>query len=192
MAEQNKSYKFLKEHCQACQDCELHQTRQNVVWGDGNDETARIIFVGEAPGAKEDERGLPFVGRSGNLLRANIDDVGLPREEIFITNVIQCRPPGNRDPSQDEIQSCSRWLEAKIKVIKPKIVVAVGKFATAWFLDKEPKHVPITKIAGSRLKRKDYILIPIFHPSYVLRNQSKREEYLEQMRIVLGCFEGSS
>lgn len=158
-----------------CNKCSLPGNR--IVWGYGNYKN-RVIFIGEAPGAEEDKLGKPFVGRSGKLLTKMLNDSGIRRELVYITNVVKCRPEKNRTPTEDEIKLCSRFLKYEIQNIKPEVIVTLGSTSTSYFLNK----FKISEIAGTIVKTKigvtKYRLYPLYHPSYVLRNGISREEYL--------------
>src|SRR5919201_186749 len=156
-----------------CSRCKLHTLgRTQVVFGVGNP-SADLMFVGEAPGADEDIQGEPFVGRAGQLLTKIIEAIGLKREDVYIANVIKCRPPGNRTPEQDEVEPCEPFLFQQIDTIKPKVIVALGKFAAQCLLRTND---PITRIRGREFKYRDAILIPTYHPAYLLRTPSAKRE----------------
>lgn len=165
-----------------CQRCKLAKTRKNIVFGQGNPHAA-LMFVGEAPGADEDEQGLAFVGRAGQLLTDIIEKgLKLKRADVFIANVLKCRPPGNRNPEPDEIGSCQPFLEQQIAAIRPKVLVGLGKFAGQWLLKTAE---PISKIRG-RLGDYDGIkVMPTYHPAYLLRNPSAKKEVWEDMKVVM-------
>lgn len=149
-----------------CQRCRLGKGRTQIVFGDGNPD-ADLMFIGEGPGAEEDQRGLPFVGRAGELLTAMIEKgLGIPRSEVYICNVVKCRPPENRTPLPDEVSSCSPFLDAQIAAVKPKVIVALGKPATSRLLDRE---VAITRIRGTWQEYRGIPVMPTLHPAYVLR-----------------------
>ena len=157
----------LRDHALGCTRCPLAQTRTLVVFGVG-DPDADLMFVGEGPGADEDRIGEPFVGRAGKLLTSLIEGIGLTRDDVYIANVVKCRPPGNRDPAPSEIESCRPYLEAQLDLIRPRVVVTLGNFATKLLLDTK---VGITKLRGQQFPyREDAVLIPALHPSAVLRN----------------------
>ncbi|MGZ4678172.1 MAG: uracil-DNA glycosylase [Acidimicrobiia bacterium] len=157
----------LRDHTLGCTRCPLAATRTQVVFGVG-DEDAELMFVGEGPGADEDRVGEPFVGRAGKLLTALIEGIGLTRDDVYIANVVKCRPPGNRDPQPVEIDSCRPYLERQLDFVAPKVVVTLGNFATKLLLDTK---VGITKLRGQKFPyRDDAVLIPALHPSAVLRN----------------------
>jgi uracil-DNA glycosylase family 4 len=165
----------------ACNRCKLHTLgRKQVVFGVGNP-NADLMFVGEAPGADEDEQGAPFVGRAGQLLTKIIEAIGLKREDVYIANVIKCRPPGNRNPEPDEVERCQPFLFRQIDAVKPKVIVALGKFAAQSLLQTTE---PITRIRGRESAYRGATLIPTFHPAYLLRNPSSKREVWEDMKKV--------
>jgi DNA polymerase len=157
----------LYKEVSKCTKCPLHETRTKAVFGAGNAD-ADLMFVGEAPGAEEDKQGLPFVGRSGQLLdKVLFEELSLTRDSVYIANVVKCRPPGNRDPEPDEIGACRPWLEQQIELIQPKVVVTLGNFATKLLLETKDG---ITKRRGREFPYRDgAVLIPTFHPAAVLR-----------------------
>ena len=164
-----------------CQRCKLHTLgRTQVVFGVG-DPDAELMFVGEAPGGDEDLQGEPFVGRAGQLLTKIIEAIGLTRQQVYIANVIKCRPPGNRNPEPDEVEQCEPFLFRQIDSIKPKVIVALGKFAAQSLLRTAD---PITRIRGREYKYRDAILMPTYHPAYLLRNPSSKREVWEDMKRV--------
>jgi len=161
------SFAELERIALACTKCPLAATRTQVVFGAGDPE-ADLMFVGEGPGEQEDRDGIPFVGRAGRLLTGLIEDIGLDRDAVYITNVVKCRPPGNRDPLADEIESCRPYLEAQIGFVDPSVVVTLGNFATKLLLDTKEG---ITKLRGREFPFRDHaVLMPTLHPSAVLRN----------------------
>src|SRR6185295_1274436 len=164
-----------------CTRCKLHTLgRRQVVFGVGNPE-ADLMFVGEAPCADEDIQGEPFVGRAGQLLTKIIEAIGLTRADVYIANVIKCRPPGNRNPEPDEVEQCEPFLFRQIDTVKPKVVVALGKFAAQCLLRTND---PITRIRGREFKYRDAILMPTYHPAYLLRTPSAKREVWEDMKRV--------
>jgi DNA polymerase len=164
-----------------CTRCKLHTLgRKQIVFGVGNPE-ADLMFVGEAPGADEDEQGIPFVGRAGQLLTKIIEAIELKREDVYIANVIKCRPPQNRNPEPDEVATCEPFLFQQIDVIKPKVIVALGKFAAQTLLRTE---TPISRLRGQLFDYRGAKLIPTFHPAYLLRNPSSKREVWEDMKLV--------
>jgi uracil-DNA glycosylase len=144
--------------------------RTQVVFGVGNPR-AELMFVGEAPGADEDIQGEPFVGRAGQLLTKIIEAIGMRREDVFIANVLKCRPPNNRNPEPDEVEQCEPFLHRQIDIVKPKVIVALGKFAAQCLLKT---NTPITRLRGQEFKYRDAILMPTYHPAYLLRTPSAK------------------
>ena len=157
----------------------LSKTRTNVVFGAGNAD-ADLMFVGEAPGAEEDRQGLPFVGRAGGLLTELLGEIGMKREDVFIANVLLCRPPGNRDPQPTEIESCSPWLDSKMELIQPRVVATLGNFATK-LLTKS--RVGITRVRGTpqlhEIGGRTVFVMPLLHPAAALRTPSLVEALRE-------------
>ena len=145
------------------------------------------MFVGEGPGADEDEQGIPFVGRAGQLLTQIIKAMGFERDDVYIANVVKCRPPGNRNPEPDEIEICEPFLLRQIEAIRPQVIVALGKFAAQTLLRSD---VPITRLRGQFLKLRDIDVMPTFHPSYLLRNPAAKREVWEDMKQVMARLEG--
>jgi DNA polymerase len=163
-----------------CQRCDLSRTRTNTVFGEGSSK-ARLMFVGEAPGRDEDEQGRPFVGRAGQLLTKIIESIGLKREEVYIANILKCRPPENRNPLPGEIAMCRAYLEDQIDTIKPRVICALGKFAAQTLLATE---VPITRLRGSFQDYRGIKLMPTYHPAYLLRNPGGKKEVWEDMQKI--------
>ena len=165
----------------ACTRCKLHTLgRTQVVFGVGNPD-ARLMFVGEAPGGDEDIQGVPFVGRAGQLLTKIIEAIDLTREDVYIANVIKCRPPNNRNPEPDEVETCEPYLFQQIAVIQPEVIVALGKFAAQALLRSLD---PISRLRGRVFEYRGARLIPTFHPAYLLRNPSSKREVWEDMKLV--------
>jgi DNA polymerase len=164
-----------------CSRCKLHRLgRRQVVFGVGNP-NADLMFVGEGPGADEDIQGEPFVGRAGQLLTKIIEAIVLRREDVYIANVVKCRPPQNRNPEPDEVEQCEPFLFRQIEAIKPKVIVALGKFAAQSLLRTTE---PITRIRGREFRYRDAILIPTYHPAYLLRNPASKRDVWEDMKRV--------
>jgi DNA polymerase len=163
-----------------CQRCKLAPRRTNLVFGVGNP-NADLMFVGEAPGADEDEQGIPFIGRAGQLLTRIIEAIDLRRDDVYIANIIKCRPPQNRNPEPDEVASCEPFLFHQIDVIKPKVIVALGKYAAQTLLRRE---TPISRLRGQVFDYRGARLVPTFHPAYLLRNPSSKREVWEDMKLV--------
>lgn len=160
---------LLGERAATCTDCELAETRTNVVFGIGSP-GARLMFVGEAPGRNEDLAGEPFVGRAGQLLTTLIGEIGLGRDDVYIANVLKCRPPRNRDPRPAEIDACKGYLRSQIDLISPEVVMTLGNFSTRLLLRTE---TGITRLRGTIYPWWRGMLIPTFHPAAVLRDGSK-------------------
>ena len=164
-----------------CTRCKLHTLgRSQIVFGVGNPH-ADLMFVGEAPGADEDIQGVPFVGRAGQLLTKIIEAIDLKREDVYIANVIKCRPPQNRNPEPDEVEKCEPFLFQQIDIIKPKVIVALGKFGAQTLLRTLD---PISRLRGRVFEYRGAKLIPTFHPAYLLRNPSSKREVWEDMKLV--------
>jgi len=164
-----------------CQRCKLAGGRKTIVFGQGNPQ-AQLMFVGEAPGADEDEQGLAFVGRAGQLLTDIIEKgLKIPRADVFIANVLKCRPPQNRNPEPDEILACQPFLEKQIALIRPKVLVGLGKFSAQWLFKSME---PISRLRG-RIGDFDGIkVVPTFHPAYLLRNPGAKKDVWEDMKVV--------
>jgi uracil-DNA glycosylase len=161
--------------------CHLGFNRRNIVFGDGN-ANAELMFIGEAPGEEEDKQGKPFVGRSGQLLNKALNYVKINREDVYITNVVKCRPPNNRAPLPEEIKICkSLFLEKQIKIIQPKIIATLGSIATNAMLGEA---IQITKIHGNVIHKDNLIIIPIYHPAYVLRNQTLLASWIKDFEKI--------
>lgn len=162
-----------------CTVCRLAENRTNVVFGDGNPD-ADVMFIGEGPGQQEDEQGLPFVGRSGQLLEQLLGEIGLERSDVYIANVVKCRPPKNRDPRPDEIDACKGYLRAQLELIQPKVVVTLGNFASKLLLRTE---TGITRLRGTAYEWWGRFLVPTFHPAAALRGSAR---VLAEMREDFG------
>lgn len=174
------SLEQIRDDLGDCKRCKLHSGRRNIVFGTGNSD-ADLMFVGEAPGADEDLQGLPFVGRAGQLLTRIIEAIGLRREQVYIANILKCRPPGNRDPQPDEVESCEPFLFRQIEAVHPMIIVALGRYAAQTLLRST---TPISKLRGRFVEYRGGLLIATFHPSYLLRNPSAKREVWEDMKKV--------
>lgn len=171
----------LKEQCLNCKKCGLCETRTNVVFGVGNP-NAEVMFIGEGPGENEDLQGEPFVGRGGKLLDKMLYSVDLSREEnIYIANIVKCRPPKNRDPKPEEQVACTDWLRNQYKLINPKIIVCLGRIASAKIIKPDIK---ITKEHGLFFKKGDVLMMPMLHPAAVLRDPRKRPEAFRDFQIL--------
>ncbi len=168
----------LRSECLNCNKCELSKNRTNVVFGVGN-ENAEVLFVGEGPGKYEDETGEPFVGRSGQLLNHYLEAVGLSREGVYIANIVKCRPPENRDPKPEEQDICIGWLKEQYKLIKPKIIVCLGRIAAQRMIDPNFK---VTKQHGELIQKGNVLMMGTFHPSALLRNPNNKPEALSDFK----------
>ena len=166
-----------------CSACPLHTSRKNTVPGEGNPIQPDILFIGEGPGADEDAQGRPFVGAAGQLLDKMIVAMGYAREEVFIANIVKCRPPGNRVPLPEEMTACTPYLKAQIALIQPKIIVALGKTAVEGLLVNE--RIAITRMRGTWRTYEGIDLMPTFHPAYLLRSPSKKREVWTDLQAVL-------
>ncbi len=178
----------LNTDAQSCIKCQLHEGRNTVVFGVGSS-TADLMFVGEAPGADEDKQGEPFVGRAGKLLTEIINAMKYTREDVYIANVLKCRPPGNRNPAPDEVETCSPYLLRQIELIQPKVIVALGSFAAQMMLETK---TGITALRGqfhqyALAKQQDNapVIMPTFHPAYLLRNPNAKRDVWEDMQQVM-------
>lgn len=171
----------IRDEIGDCRRCKLCSTRKNIVFGSGSP-TAQLMFVGEAPGADEDVQGQPFVGRAGQLLTKMIQAMGLSREEVYIANIIKCRPPENRNPQPDEIAACSPFLIKQVETIRPKVICALGTFSAQTLLETQQK------ISALRGKFHDYHgvkLLPTFHPAYLLRNPNEKKTVWEDLKKIM-------
>lgn len=164
-----------------CAKCELSKTRNNIVFGEGNP-SSLLMFIGEAPGAEEDNTGRPFVGRAGQLLTKIIESINLKREDVYIANIIKCRPPQNRNPLEEEISGCSPFLDEQIKIISPKIICTLGKFSTEFIIGNDKGT--ISAVRGKEFDYRGIIVIPTYHPSYLLRNPDAKRETWEDMKKI--------
>ena len=177
----------IREDLGDCTRCKLHGLgRQKIVFGVGNPD-ADLMFVGEAPGADEDKQGEPFVGRAGQLLTKIIEAIDLRRQDVYIANLIKCRPPGNRNPEPDEMNQCEPFLLRQIDTIRPKVIVALGKFAAQSLLRTTE---PITRLRGREFPYRDAILVPTYHPAYLLRQPSAKRDVWADMKRVRAILAG--
>jgi len=167
-----------------CTRCKLCKGRTNIVFGVG-DPKAELVFVGEGPGADEDAQGIPFVGKAGQLLTKMIEAMGFTRDEVYICNVVKCRPPGNRNPEPDEIEACEPFLKAQLAAIHPKAIVALGKFA-AQTLTRD--STPITRLRGNWRSYEGIPLMPTFHPAYLLRSPGEKKLAWADLKQVMKMF----
>ena len=170
----------LESYCLQCTRCDLHKTRRNVVFGQGN-RNADLMFIGEAPGEQEDLQGIPFVGKSGQLFDKILAAVHITREEVYIANILKCRPPQNRDPQEDEKATCLPYLRHQVRLIQPKIIVCLGRVAAQSIIDPQFK---ITKQHGEFFYRKGFYLTATFHPSALLRNPAYKRDTWEDFKKI--------
>lgn len=162
----------------ACTKCRLAGGRTQVVYGTGNAD-ADLMFIGEGPGYYEDKQGEPFVGAAGQLLNRMLEEIGVRRADVRITNVILCRPPGNRDPMPDEVETCTPWLREQIELVDPRVIVTLGNFATRFMLDKP---VSISRVRGQRFPLERRTIIPTFHPAAILRGGGEASTQMAALR----------
>jgi DNA polymerase len=177
----NESLEEIRNDLGDCVRCKLAPTRKNIVFGSGNPR-AELMFVGEAPGADEDEQGLPFVGRAGQLLTKIIEAMGLKREEVYICNILKCRPPNNRNPETDEITSCEPFLFRQIESVKPKVICALGAFGAQTLLHSTES---IGRLRGKLIDYRGAGLMATYHPAYLLRNPMEKRKVWEDMQVIL-------
>ena len=170
----------IRLQVEGCTRCDLCETRTNIVFGDGNPH-ARILVVGEAPGKNEDLQGVPFVGAAGKFLNELLEDAGLKREDIFIANVLKCRPPANRNPQPHEIEACAPFLRAQTKIIDPDVIVTLGNFATQFILKT---NTGITKLRGTVQQAGRFMVLPTFHPAAAIYDRSKRDVLISDFQQV--------
>lgn len=180
------SLETLAQHVAGCRNCELCQNRTLTVPGEGNISKPEIMFVGEGPGADEDRQGRPFVGAAGQLLTKMIEAMGYARSEVYIANVVKCRPPENRQPKPEEMAACLPYLQQQIRLLQPKVLVALGGTAAKGLLQRK---VAITRIRGSWLEYEGIPLMPTYHPSYLLREPRRKKEAWEDLKMVLARLE---
>ena len=168
----------IAEQIRSCTRCPLAQGRTNAVPGEGSPQT-QIMFIGEAPGAAEDRQGRPFVGPAGRLLNELLSEIGLRRPDVFITNIVKCRPPSNRDPRPDEVRACRDYLDGQIASLNPQVICLLGRPATQTLLD--PKAA-IGKVHGQGFEREGMLYVPVYHPAAVLHNERLRPALLEDFQ----------
>jgi len=178
--------KKIKDEILNCKKCPLYKTRTYPVIGQGNHQ-AKIILVGEAPGASEDKTGRPFCGPSGKILDDLLKSAGIKREDVYITNILKCRPPANRNPLKDEIEACTPYLEKQIKIIKPKVICTLGNFATGYILDRfglADKVQGISKIHGKIFTARNFKIIPLYHPAVAAYNYNMMEVLKKDFEVL--------
>jgi uracil-DNA glycosylase family 4 len=175
------SLQLIRDDIGECTRCRLHEGRTHIVFGVGNPR-AEVCFVGEGPGADEDAQGEPFVGRAGQLLNKMIEAMGFRRQEFYICNVVKCRPPNNRAPEPDEMETCSPFLRAQLRAIQPKVIVVLGKTAVQALLNDKS---PITRLRGRWREYEGIALMPTFHPAYLLRSPGEKAKAWEDLKAVV-------
>ncbi|MBQ9131713.1 MAG: uracil-DNA glycosylase [Clostridia bacterium] len=176
----NNQLEELANVCSSCQKCELGKTRTNLVFGVGNPH-ADLMFVGEAPGEQEDLSGVPFVGRAGQLLDKFLYAVDIKREDVYIANILKCRPPKNRDPLPEEEDACIGYLREQVKLIRPKVIVCLGRIAAMRLIKPDFK---ITQEHGQWFEKGSYLMTAVYHPAALLRDPRKKEDMLEDMKRI--------
>ena len=175
------NWEELEESIKDCSKCKLCEGRTNIVFGVGN-RNANIMFIGEGPGADEDRLGEPFVGRAGKLMNMAFEAVGIKREEIYIANVVKCRPPSNRNPETDEVKACLNYLRNQVMLVNPKIIVLLGSVALQNVLGKEYK---ITASRGNWVDKKGILYMPTWHPAALLRDETKKINFINDLKLVI-------
>jgi len=181
VSKKDEALAAIRDDIGDCTRCKLHTGRKNIVFGVGNPESP-LMFVGEGPGADEDEQGIPFVGRAGGLLTQIITAMGYERDAVYIANIVKCRPPGNRAPEPDEIAACGPFLRRQIEAIKPRVIVALGSTAAQALLGTTQ---PISRLRGRFHDLDGVRVMPTFHPSYLLRTPSAKRDVWEDMKLVM-------
>lgn len=175
------NWEELEEVVKQCRKCRLCETRKNVVFGVGNRE-ADIMFIGEGPGADEDAQGEPFVGKAGKLMNMAFDMLGIKREEVYIANIVKCRPPNNRNPQDDEAENCLDYLRNQVILVKPKVIVLLGSVALKNILGKE---YGITASRGKWIEKKGIFYMPTWHPAALLRDENKKIDFIKDLKQVI-------
>jgi len=175
-----ENYEILKKEAVKCERCHLCETCKQVVIGEGSLDN-KIMLIGEAPGAVEDEKGRPFVGRAGKLLDKVIQAAGIERKNLYITNIVKCRPPKNRKPTIEEAKVCSPILKAEFKIIKPKVIVPLGSTALNQLIDN---NASITEARGKWYQKGDFFFLPTFHPAYLLRNKNMKKHFWRDFKLI--------
>lgn len=179
--ESDMSLESIAKQVKSCEKCSLHETRTNAVPGQGSS-SPEIMFIGEAPGADEDKQGFAFVGRAGKLLTKMIEAMGYTRDEVFIGNILKCRPPNNRPPLPDEMETCMPYLKEQIKQLKPKVIIALGATSVKGLMDTQ---IGISKLRGNWMSFEGIDLMPTYHPAYLLRNPKAKHDVWADLQIVL-------
>ncbi len=179
------NWEQLEADANQCRKCKLCQNRTNVVFGTGNKQ-ADLMFIGEGPGADEDKQGIPFVGKAGKLMNMAFETIGLKREEVYIANIVKCRPPGNRNPEDDEATACLNYLRNQVILVKPKIVVLLGSVALKNILGKE---YGITASRGKWVEKRGIWYMPTWHPAALLRDENKKIDFIMDLKEVMNRYE---
>ena len=179
------NWEQLEADANQCRKCKLCQNRTNVVFGTGNKQ-ADLMFIGEGPGADEDKQGIPFVGKAGKLMNMAFEAIGLKREEVYIANIVKCRPPGNRNPEDDEATACLNYLRNQVILVKPKIVVLLGSVALKNILGKE---YGITASRGKWVEKRGIWYMPTWHPAALLRDENKKIDFIMDLKEVMRRYE---
>lgn len=180
----NENIDAIKIKALNCKECDLYKTRNNPVFGEGILDSD-IFFIGEAPGKNEDFSGKPFVGRAGKILDELLDNIGLKRDEVYISNIVKCRPPKNRNPSKIEITTCSFFIDNQINIIRPKVIVPLGRIAISYIFDKyDLKFEKINKIHGKTYSINNLKIIPIYHPAAIIYNNKLKDAIKEDFKII--------
>lgn len=175
------NWEQLEKETKQCKKCRLCQNRNNVVFGTGNRE-ADLMFIGEGPGADEDIQGIPFVGKAGKLMNMAFDAIGLNRDDVYIANIVKCRPPSNRNPQDDEAIACLDYLRNQVILVKPKIIVLLGSVALKNILGKE---YGITASRGKWIEKKGILYVPTWHPAALLRDENKKIDFINDLKQVM-------
>ncbi len=177
------SLEKIEKEIKGCKKCPLYKTRKNAVPGEGGFQR-RIMFVGEAPGRREDELGRPFVGAAGKFLDELLASIGLSRKDVYITNIVKCRPPGNRDPTDEEIKLCSPYLDRQIAVMKPRIICPLGRFSAKYILEKFGFEMDkISRVQG-RVFEGEFLILPMYHPAAALYHQNLKSELYKSFEVL--------
>ena len=189
ISSKNNNLTSLDEIIKKCKKCNLHKTRQNTVFGEG-DPDSNIMIIGEAPGREEDEAGRPFIGRAGKLLNEFLKSIDLNRDSVFIANTIKCRPPENRDPEAAEINACSSYLDQQINIIKPKVLVLLGKVAANRLLGED---MPMSELRLKKffIDKYDIPIIVFYHPAYILRSPSQKKKVWDDLQYLKGIIDSN-
>ena len=179
------NWEELEADAQPCTKCKLCKDRNNVVFGTGN-KNATLMFIGEGPGADEDFQGIPFVGKAGKLMNLAFEAIGLKREDVYIANIVKCRPPSNRNPEDDEATACLDYLRNQVILVKPKIIVLLGSVALKNILGKE---YGITASRGKWVEKRGILYMPTWHPAALLRDETKKIDFIKDLKLVMKALE---